>query len=214
MSDWKPFFTNSYDPLIAGSIDGTDTVPHDRGIYRALNSKYLPNKLVIGDPKCTIFISRLNPTTTEETVKDLAVEYGTVKRCRLVRDILTGFSRCYAFVEFTNEESAVLAVDRLLNRSVDDSRICAEHEKERTLTGWIPRRLGGGFGGKRESGQLRFGGVDRPFRQVIQVHSDNRSYSQQNTSQYNRHSERPNREYSRRNSRDREDYKKRRKYYD
>jgi len=35
------------------------------------------------------------------------------------------------------------------------------------LPGWIPRRLGGGFGGKKESGQLRFGGKDRPFRKPI-----------------------------------------------
>jgi hypothetical protein len=29
--------------------------------------------------------------------------------------------------------------------------------------GWKPRRLGGGLGGRKESGQLRFGGRDRPF---------------------------------------------------
>lgn len=27
--------------------------------------------------------------------------------------------------------------------------------------------LGGGFGGKKESGQLRFGGKDRPFRKPM-----------------------------------------------
>lgn len=27
--------------------------------------------------------------------------------------------------------------------------------------------LGGGFGGKKESGQLRFGGMDRPFKRPI-----------------------------------------------
>ena len=35
--------------------------------------------------------------------------------------------------------------------------------------GWVPRRLGGGFGGKKESGQLRFGGKDRPFRKPIKL---------------------------------------------
>ena len=34
--------TGCYDPLIAGSIDGTDTVPHDKAIVRALNSCYTP----------------------------------------------------------------------------------------------------------------------------------------------------------------------------
>ena len=42
-------------------------------------------------------------------------------------------------------------------------------EVARTLPGWVPRRLGGGFSGKKESGQLRFGGIDRPFRRPIIV---------------------------------------------
>lgn len=32
------------------------------------------------------------------------------------------------------------------------------------MKGWKPRRLGGGFGGRKESGQLRFGGRARPFQ--------------------------------------------------
>lgn len=39
----------------------------------------------------------------------------------------------------------------------------------RTLKGWIPRRLGGGFGGKKESGQLRFGGRSRPFQKPYDI---------------------------------------------
>lgn len=54
-------------------------------------------------------------------------------------------------------------------------------ECERKLPGWIPRRLGGGLGGKKESGQLRFGGVERPFRKPIVIpsrrSSDTTSYA-------------------------------------
>jgi len=50
-----------------------------------------------------------------------------------------------------------------------------ELECERTLSGWVPRRLGGGFGGRKEAGQLRFGGHDRPFRKPIFVHPPNRT---------------------------------------
>lgn len=32
---------------------------------------------------------------------------------------------------------------------------------------FISMFLGGGFGGKKESGQLRFGGKDRPFKRPI-----------------------------------------------
>lgn len=31
------------------------------------------------------------------------------------------------------------------------------------MKGWRPRRLGGGFGGRKESGQMRFGGKANPF---------------------------------------------------
>lgn len=32
---------------------------------------------------------------------------------------------------------------------------------------WLFNFSGGGFGGKKESGQLRFGGKDRPFKRPI-----------------------------------------------
>jgi len=35
-----------YHPLMAGSIDGTDKLPHDKAIVRATKSKYKPNKKV------------------------------------------------------------------------------------------------------------------------------------------------------------------------
>jgi U11/U12 small nuclear ribonucleoprotein SNRNP35 len=50
---------------------------------------------------------------------------------------------------------------------IDEARIIVEKELERTLDGWKPRRLGGGFGGKKESGQLRFGGRERPFKRPM-----------------------------------------------
>ena len=38
---WVAFFSHAgkYDPLKAGSIDGTDTVAHDKAIVRAMCSK-------------------------------------------------------------------------------------------------------------------------------------------------------------------------------
>lgn len=45
----------------------------------------------------------------------------------------------------------------------------------RTLKGWKPRRLGGGFGGKKESGQLRFGGIARPFKKPYEIESSSQN---------------------------------------
>ncbi|XP_031739124.1 U11/U12 small nuclear ribonucleoprotein 35 kDa protein isoform X3 [Cucumis sativus] len=47
---------------------------------------------------------------------------------------------------------------------IDDCEIIVDYNRQRLMSGWIPRRLGGGLGGKKESGQLRFGGRERPFR--------------------------------------------------
>ena len=47
---------------------------------------------------------------------------------------------------------------------IDGNKISVDFERERIMEGWKPRKLGGGFGGNITSGQLRFGGRDKPFR--------------------------------------------------
>uniref|UniRef100_A0A2R5LJ47 U11/U12 small nuclear ribonucleoprotein 35 kDa protein n=1 Tax=Ornithodoros turicata TaxID=34597 RepID=A0A2R5LJ47_9ACAR len=165
LANWTPI-PRTYDPLKAGSIDGTDVKPHDHGIVRAMEATYKTNKHVEGDPESTLFVARLNPSTTEERLHKYFSRYGEVKRCHLVRDVITGFSKCYGFVEFYDKRDAVEAND--VNQDyIDEYKIFVDFERERILPGWIPRRLGGGFGGKKESGQLRFGGRDRPFKKPI-----------------------------------------------
>lgn len=64
--------------------------------------------------------------------------------CRLVRDIVTGVSKQYAFVEFDSSASAADAVHGMDQRHIDDTEIIVDYEHERRLKGWKPRRLGGG----------------------------------------------------------------------
>ena len=80
---------------------------------------------------------------------------------------------------------------------IDDSEIIVDYNRQQLMPGWIPRRLGqltssslnillcyvilsfwnslilagGGLGGKKESGQLRFGGRERPFRAPLYAFS-------------------------------------------
>ena len=169
MEDWTPYFTHSYDPLMAGSIDGTDEIPHDHGVVRAMKAKYRPNKGVKGDPQCTLFVSRLNYGTSVQVLHQEFSQYGDIRNIRLVRDLVTGYSKGYAFIEYQEEKDARIAKKHANNKEIDDKEILVEIECERTLKGWIPRRFGGGLGGRKESGQLRFGGIDRPFRQPIVV---------------------------------------------
>ncbi|XVF54999.1 hypothetical protein PTKIN_Ptkin06aG0001200 [Pterospermum kingtungense] len=91
-------------------------------------------------------------------------KHGRVKNLRLVRHIVTGASRGYAFVEFETEREMRRAYQDAHHSIVDDAEIIVDYNRQQLMPGWIPRRLGGGLGGKKESGQLRFGGRERPFR--------------------------------------------------
>ncbi|XP_028117468.1 uncharacterized protein LOC114315102 [Camellia sinensis] len=87
------FYAKTYHPIQAGSIDGTDILPHDNAVYRALLCSqaglYDPfgDPKLIGDPYCTIFVGRLSHLTTEQTLRKAMSKYGKVKNLRLVRHI-------------------------------------------------------------------------------------------------------------------------------
>ncbi|VDL62134.1 unnamed protein product [Hymenolepis diminuta] len=109
---------------------------------------------------------------------------------RVVKHPITGESRGYAFAWFKSPRDAnrVLESWRCSSNFFKPSG-CSEGVRVdlrsifvdmlgfeqmilepcfgRTLPGWKPRRLGGGLGGFKESGQLRFGGIARPFRQPL-----------------------------------------------
>jgi len=178
---WSPIALE-YDPVKIGSIDGTDTVAHDRGIIRALNANYRPNKGVIGDPLCTLFVGRLNYITTESAVGQAFAKFAPVRRIRLIRDVVTGFSKGYAFVEFFDEYITKRVCRDAADLVLDDKKLLVEFECERLLSGWVPRRLGGGFSGRKEAGQLRFGGRDRPFRKPIFIPPANQTQLDRNDS--------------------------------
>ncbi|XP_059429168.1 U11/U12 small nuclear ribonucleoprotein 35 kDa protein [Corylus avellana] len=164
------FYAESYHPIQAGSIDGTDILPHDNAVYRAqLCSSaglYEPfgDPKVIGDPYCTVFVGRLSHSTTEDTLRKAMSKYGRVRNLRLVRHIVTGASRGYAFVEYETEREMRRAYKDAHHSMIDDCEIMVDYNRQQLMPGWIPRRLGGGLGGKKESGQLRFGGREKPFR--------------------------------------------------
>jgi U11/U12 small nuclear ribonucleoprotein SNRNP35 len=154
----------NYDPIKVGSIDGTDEKPHDRGLIRALLSTYSMNKSAAkSDPHYTLFVGRLNYETDESTLEKIFAKFGRLKSMRLVRDIVTGHSKGYAFVEYKHRSDAKRAHDQMCRYVIDNNEVIVEFEHERRVKNWKPRRLGGGLGGFKQSGQLRFGGRYRPF---------------------------------------------------
>lgn len=82
-------------------------------VSRMRYEKFLSNvgnphaeKRIEGNPYNTIFVGRLNYSTTEERLKREFEIYGPVEAVRVVTDKYTKKSRGYAFVEFRNERDA------------------------------------------------------------------------------------------------------------
>ncbi|XP_043793622.1 U11/U12 small nuclear ribonucleoprotein 35 kDa protein-like [Apis laboriosa] len=192
LQNWSPF-AKEYDPLKAGSIDGTDTEPHDKAISRAIQAHYESPHGLKSKPERTLFVARFGPKITKHDLKEFFSKYGEVISAKVIVDIVTGLSQGYGFVEMRSEDEARRVLRRCVDATLKGYQIFIDYECGRTLKGWKPRRLGGGFGGKKESGQLRFGGRDRPFKKpivpnIIRSHHHHQEHTHHHTHhQYHHH---------------------------
>ena len=65
-----------------------------------------------------LLIRNLSRNTTEEELKTIFEEYGTVQSCDLVLDKTTGNSKGFAFVEMPKSGEAKVAVKNLNNKDI------------------------------------------------------------------------------------------------
>jgi len=80
-----------------------------------------------------LLVRNLARTTTEDQVKALFEEFGTVQWCNLIMDKATGDSKGFGFVDMPRPGEAKAAVKNLNGRNVDGSKIRvkkAEDKKE------------------------------------------------------------------------------------
>ena len=70
-----------------------------------------------------LIVRNLDRSTTEEELKVLFEEYGTVQSCDLVLDKITGASKGFAFVEMPKPGKAKAAMKNLNNKDVANSKI-------------------------------------------------------------------------------------------
>ena len=70
-----------------------------------------------------LLIRNLARTTTEEELKQLFEQYGTVQSCDLVADKITGGSKGFAFVEMPHSGDAKAAMKKLNNLNLANSKI-------------------------------------------------------------------------------------------
>ncbi|KAK7711774.1 hypothetical protein SLS63_012556 [Diaporthe eres] len=109
-----------------------------------------------GDAFKTLMVSRLSYDANEEDLEREFGRVGTIERIRIVRDSHADEKgnkkkkphRGYAFIVFEREKDMRAALEQLDGISIKGRRIKTDVERGRTVSGWKPRRLGGGLGGR------------------------------------------------------------------
>ena len=79
-----------------------------------------------------LIIRNLARSTTEEELKALFQEYGTVQSCDLVLDKTTGGSKGFAFVEMPKSGEAKVARKNLNNTTVASNKIRVKRAENKT----------------------------------------------------------------------------------
>ncbi len=70
-----------------------------------------------------IFIGNLSKGTTVEELEKTFSTYGTVDSCRIIKDIQSGESKGFGFVEMTDKPSANNAIKELNNLDLNGRKI-------------------------------------------------------------------------------------------
>ena len=70
-----------------------------------------------------IFVAKLSPKTTNESLDTLFGEYGKVNSAKVVFDRETGRSKCFGFVEMANDQEASEAINDLDGLEYEGSNI-------------------------------------------------------------------------------------------
>lgn len=108
------------------------------------------NDQATSDPYRTLFVARLNYDTTEAKLRREFEVYGSIKKICLIHDRVHSRPRGYAFIEYKREKEMLDAYKRADGKRIDGRRVLVDVERARTSKGWLPRRLGGGLGGRKE----------------------------------------------------------------
>ena len=103
-----------------------------------------------------LYVGNLSYATTEDELRQLFAQAGTVTDVALIKDRDSGTSKGFAFVTMGSQDEANAAIQQLNGRSVGNRELRVSIARPRE------ERPGGGFGGNR-SNDRRGGGGNRRY---------------------------------------------------
>lgn len=103
-----------------------------------------------------LFVGGLSFSTSNDRLREVFAECGTVESATVVMDRDTGRSRGFGFVEMATNEEAEAAINRWNGKDLDGRQL--KVEKAKPSEGGGGRRPGGGGGGFGGGGNRSRGG--------------------------------------------------------
>src|SRR3989441_7370152 len=101
-----------------------------------------------------LFVGNLSFQATEEDLRELFAQAGTVETVRIITDQFTGRPRGFGFVEMSTKEEATKAIEMLNGRLFRDRNLVVDEARPQAQRGGG----GGGGGGPRGDRGPRPGG--------------------------------------------------------
>ena len=104
-----------------------------------------------------LYVGNLPYSTADADLQSMFAQYGAVDKASVLMDRLSGRSRGFGFVEMTNDEEALAAIEGLNGKEIDGRKLVVNEARPKEDR---PRRS---FGGGGSSGGSRggFGGGSR-----------------------------------------------------
>jgi RNA recognition motif-containing protein len=96
-----------------------------------------------------LFVGNLSFQATEEDLRELFQQAGTVESVRIVTDQFTGRPRGFGFVEMSTKEEAEKAIEMLNGRLFRDRNLVVDNARPQPQRGGGPGGPRGGPGGPR-----------------------------------------------------------------
>lgn len=78
-----------------------------------------------------IYVGNLNYRTTEEELRDLFSQYGSVSSARIIMDRATGRSKGFGFIEMDDDQEANAAIEALNSKEFSGRQLRVNEANER-----------------------------------------------------------------------------------
>ncbi len=101
-----------------------------------------------------IYVGNLPKDATDFELEDLFKGYGNVRSVKIIRDLFSGESKGFGFVEMNDKEEAQKALDELNTKEFKGNKIIVNEARPKNTN----RRGGGGRGNSGRGGNRGGGG--------------------------------------------------------